>query len=194
MPTRTYSDHELERIEENIDEYFNIITLNDTIKLLSKIDWLVWEEPNTAHLYTEVDVVPIPEKLWNVIIFNTTDMISLKVPISRYGENKTFIKMFGPITLKKFIKKIHKFYKIELIKEDFKIINDQGDIYYKNAYNNYLKGKKVTYLDLIGIPDIGSDGTFKGPERRHPFSCNGLVRFEGIEIKRHNVYKLVMGS
>jgi hypothetical protein len=155
------------------------------LKLLSSIDWFVWEDPESAHT---TNTVQIPENIWNLVIFE--DMINLKVPISRYYENKTYIEILGPITLKKFITEIYEFYKTELTKEDFDEINDPCDRYYEYAYKNCVNGNKVTYLDLIG----SSDGNFNGPERRHPFSCNGLVRFEGIKFKRPNVYKLIMGS
>ncbi len=191
MSTPVYSDQDLEKIKNDISKYCNIKSKEDALNLniLFNIDWFIWEDPNTAHIYTEVDVIPIPDKLWNTIIFNTNEMITIILPTSKSEQSKFRLKMFGPLTLKKVIKNIYDFYKLEIHEDEFDEIDNDG-YYFKIAYEKFYRGEKVTYLDFLGTTKISNNGH----ERRCPFSCSGLVRFEGFEEIGHNVYKIILGT
>ena len=184
MSNPIYSDQ-----DSIINKFCNIKTKDDALNILFNIDWLIWEKPSTAHIFIADDVIPIPDKLWNTIIFNTNEMITIILPTSKTEKSKFRLKQFGPLTLQNIIKSIYNFYKLEIQEDEFDEIDNDG-YYFNKAHEKFYIGEKVTYLDFLGTTRINNEN----PKRRNPFTCQGLVRFEGFEEIDHNVYKIILGT
>jgi hypothetical protein len=168
----------------------NILTIDYYLNIIKKIDWFVWEDPYTAKLLVDGGYIDISDDVWETTIFN--DDIHISCPITQYSEYFKSIEIEGPINLDKLLMSIHNFYNSQLIKDDIKFIkqNNEIDSYQENIIEKVENNKEVKWLDLIGEKEIIENGSI----RRHPLSCLGLVRFEGLEYTSPNNYDLVLGS
>jgi len=155
-------------------------------EVLDVVDWWVWEDINTAHVMNDdtsgVHKITPAEEVTEIIPKNESDKITLILPISRYRENYTQIDLPTPIRLRFLLEQIYKFYDQNLDLATFHTLKPTDDDYYIRVKKKLENGHQVKILDLIGTRGVGPfPGSVPEGERRSPFFCNGLVRFEGLE-------------
>lgn len=162
------------------------------MNILEVIDWFIWEPVNTAHAPCCGYAIPVPEVVWNHVVFDHD--VTIKVDLDDLYEKN--IQLQSPVTVRKVIESIYGFYNAE-INEEFKdyLINRyrDHDHYVEKVIEKLNDNQSVKWLELIGIDYMVIPP--KNNERRHWASCSGHVRFEGLrETDQENVYEICLGS
>lgn len=158
----------------------------------SIIDWFIWEPVDTAMLVSDTECVYITDPkwrnkrvIWDTEVPSTQDTLVLKMPVSRFGLHTCSLAVPAVCTLYELLTAIYNFYDtpISLISlEDF----TERCWYVDDAREKLKAGSVVKWRDLLGSQMYGDDnseekwGNLSLEKRRHPFSCNGRVRFETI--------------
>ena len=88
------------------------------------------------------------------------------------------------------LEKIYEFYQTPITVRDIADRKRDKDDYIIDVRKKLAKGERVVWADLIGCSGYLPGST---ENRRHPFSCSGLVRFEGIKIEGNKIV-LALGS
>jgi hypothetical protein len=159
------------------------------MEIVPLIDWWVYEEPESAF----VSSGKITKEQLDAVLVETS--IELRVPISRYGKLCYIIEIEGPVTLSALMHTVRNFY-LSKISDDARArieqVLDDDPVGYKQEFMKPENRGKTRFLDLIGSEnhmDLSPAG-----ERRHPFSCNGMVRFEELSQRKGNSYSIWLGS
>lgn len=141
------------------------------------VDWFVFEPVDTA--------VVGDRFITDDIILNEPLFGTMRVPVSRYSTQFRDMNVDGITTLRQLLGAIYAFYNQDISLEDLADHEEfEDDMYTKSALLVLRSGENVKWLDLIGSRECGFPGMKCGStdlaNRRHPFLCNGAVRFEGF--------------
>ena len=154
----------------------------------SWIDWFIIERPETAWLSRGNYIGPMSDsKHRDAKVDFHHDKMVLTAPITRdSGKYQTF-SLKQDCTVLEFLTAIYDFYHQGIDKEWLDQHRSEEELecldsYQQNAIHRCKNGSKMKLVELLGrVPSDSereeSDNSF---ERRHPLSCSGLVRYEGI--------------
>lgn len=136
------------------------------------VDWFVFEPVETA--------VVGDRFITDDILLDKPLSGTLNVPVSRYATQFREINVDGITTLRQLLDAIYAFYNQDISLEDLADREEHDDdMYIESAIKALGRGENVKWCNLIGTPNYGFPGMPDLAERRHPFLCNGAVRFEG---------------
>ena len=139
------------------------------------VDWFVFEPVDTAVVGNRF--------ITDDILLNEPLSGTMRVPVSRYSTQFRDMSVDGITTLRQLLDAIYAFYNQDISLEDLADHEEDDDMYIKSARLVLRSGERVKWLDLIGMRECGFPGMECGStdlaNRRHPFLCNGAVRFEG---------------
>ncbi|MEW5310250.1 MAG: hypothetical protein WDW38_002066 [Sanguina aurantia] len=177
-------------------------------------DWFLWEPVATMHVASEsIPPQPLSAEHWDAQItlpsVNAADTtMKLFLPVERHGFQCRSIRLPVELTVRELFTAIHAFYATPVAANDLfglsdpefskrMLCNDMFVDYVKQARAALAAGKRVTWSDLLGPRDVlfqeDIPYSCEAANRRDPFECRGLVRYEGITQRRNRVY-LVLGS
>lgn len=166
----------------------------DVLELLQVVDWWITEDPSVVDLTT-----PAGEDFGDTEIL----ILSLRVPIRRRGNKFKDILIGYPIPVKELLRRIYDFYQSPVLETNDKLKPGEDN----RGYGEDIS--KPRYIDLMGMARQGRGSgdteeeskrrgniNFTDDKNRDPYSCSGLVRFEGLEIIKssNHGYELVLGS
>lgn len=161
---------------------------------LSDIDWFIWEDVETAHIFEGDEAVPMRNEHWNSIAiakdhWATANII---VGVGRSERALRVLKVDTPCTVRVLITKIHDFYATPITQELLDDAEYDSWDYKKQVEERMKKGEIVNTYELNGSTYVFND---EQNCRRCPLLCSGNVRFEGVSYDpRHNVHFLHLGS
>ena len=187
------------------DETEDSDTDNYTPSVLSEVDWLIWEDPGTVHMFVD-DETPVPydsvpsDKVPTCTEFHNG--ATILVPVHRW--ESTWAELIlppGNYSLMDIIQHIYNFYDEPLTivryTDEFKLNPEKPTSdYEKRVLKQLSKGNPQKVFNLMGSALIGPGipGFVKAGERRCAFWCNGRVRFEGLKKTKDGKWKLLLGS
>lgn len=161
---------------------------------ISSLDWFIWEDVDTAHVYRNESIVKMTEDDWLSLAINTPGEAELIFEVGRYADNTLKTKVVTPCTVRDLLAVIKDFYSrpIRTLGE----ISDMEDDcmgYMKGVKDKLRQGIKPMLCELNGTPEYLDIFPLQG--RRNTFAhCNGLMRFEGLKYTGSNTYQVVLGS
>ena len=140
------------------------------------VDWFVFEPVHTA--------VVGDRFITDDILLNEPLSGTMNVQVARYSTQFREMNVDGITTLRQLLDAIYAFYNQDISLADLVDHEElEHDMYVKSALLVLRSGENVKWLDLIGSRECGFPGMECGStdlaNRRHPFLCNGAVRFEG---------------
>lgn len=139
------------------------------------VDWFVFEPVHTAVVGNRF--------ITDDILLNEPLSGTINVQVARYNNRFREMNVDGITTLRQLLDAIYAFYNQDVSLEDLVDHEELDDMYVKSALDALSRGENVQWLDLIGMRTYGFPGMECGStdlaNRRHPFLCNGAVRFEG---------------
>jgi hypothetical protein len=176
----------------------------------SWLDWFVYEPCETAHVVRGSRSTPVrarhlnapahwPGTLWTPGV-DELSSVSIRIPVNRFGDETRTLRLPAvPVpSIGKIMEAVRAFYARPLCLKDVALLvreDPAGDAYRQDVVARLATGARATWLELIGaVRDPGDSGPGTEPERRHPLSCSGLVRYEGFKVVEHGVLRLVLGS
>lgn len=161
------------------------------------IDWYIWEPVRSMHVVKEGMLQLLDESHWKATVDllttrNDATHVQLSVPVSRLYDEHLIISMPASLTVEMFFTAIHAFYDTAITIADIEELRETGNT--TRASLRISQGERVTWADLLGetryLPGVGDVET---STRRHPFSCSGLVRYEGVQRFGDDLL-LILGS
>jgi hypothetical protein len=161
----------------------------------SHIDWFVWEPVESAHV-CRFDFM---RQIVPGDMYSTAEVMmpihELHVPVARYGDVWRTIKFPQGMKLdvRGLLEKIYEFYQTPITVRDIADRKRDKDDYIIDVRKKLAKGERVVWADLIGCSGYLPGSNESTENRRHPFSCSGLVRFEAIKIEGNKIV-LALGS
>lgn len=165
----------------------------------SMVDWCINEPLESIHLGHE-DSYPSPitpaHMDAKVAFFEHPGVITITVPVQRSGQTLRQITVNGPLTFCKLVTAIHAFYYTPIKSlDEIADVKDEPWGYIDKVRKKLEQGEVATYIELVGSPDPFPPAYLCGESRRGPFSCCGLVRYEGcrIVVPGHSL-ELTLGS
>lgn len=165
----------------------------DVLQFLESMDWWITENPGILNFISREGVD-----------FSSAEILIhvLRVPIRRRGDKFKDIVIGRPIRVKELLGLVYGFYQKKVEPKDM----------LKPGESNRGYGEGVTdprYIDLVGMAKQGRGSgdtkeeaekrghdIFTDSENRHPYSCSGLVRFEGLDKMKEirDSFELLLGS
>ena len=135
-------------------------------------DWFVYEDPSTLMLYDEDGRLVQPSAAhWEALVGLPG---SLLVPTSRDQDSEPFPVRVPGRTFRDLIVAVHQFYTSPVGTGEY--VPDDCD-YCVDAAARMRAGETVLRFELLGSRGVVP---MDEGQRRHPFACTGLVRFEGV--------------
>jgi hypothetical protein len=175
----------------------------------TSIDWWIWEPLETAHVTSQYDFPKLlTQAHWDAPVrfpsgfssINRNDTVELHVPLDRYSEVSRKISIPTDINVRQLLEAIRAFYDRDVELSDLTEHDPKGGPYTEAAIDDLKCGKKVTWVHLMGCPEYMDPSELMPPDlaelwrannnfnpaetthRRDPFSCSGLVRYEGLRL------------
>lgn len=160
----------------------------------SSIDWFIWENVDTAHVFRNNDLVRMTDDDFLAFAITSAGRAHLVLPLGRYGDATRTIEVATPCTVRELLTAIKEFYARPIkSKQDISDVEDDGMGYLEDVLAKLQSGNVAKMYELNGTAE------FRRPmpegKRRHCLGdCQGLMRFEGISHEFMNVYQLILGS
>jgi hypothetical protein len=187
------------------DFYNNIRTVqmaqdNESYYTGCEIDWMIFEDLSSAYIFKNDESRPLnaAEKEYMIIKMDpSVYTIPLLVPIDRdAGLPFETIQLPNPCTTTQLIQQVYDFYQTPVDQEYLKKFEGSSEDNYLPACRESIEnGDVVKRFQLLGLEHVGFPGmNLSVEERRCGFFCNGLVRFEGVLVRKDGPARLMLGS
>lgn len=163
----------------------------------SLIDWYIWEPVHSMHVVKDGSLQLVDESHSTAMVdlpdAQHDTHVELMVPVSRSHDEHRTISIPADVTVLGFFTAIHAFYDTEITCADIEDLEETE--YTVDATAKIDGGGRVTWVDLLGSKNRypPGHGGVETDSRRHPFSCEGLVRYEGVQLSGDDLV-LMLGS
>lgn len=161
---------------------------------ISSVDWFIWEDVDTAHVFRNNDLVKMTENEFAAFAITAPGRAHIVLPLGRYGDATRTIEVITPCTVRELLTAIKEFYARPIESEqEISDVEDDGLGYLEDVMDKLRSGETPKMHELNGTAELRRPVP-EGKRRHCLGDCRGLMRFEGISHEFLNVYQLVLGS